>query len=185
MQPKVIFAIAAAVFSFGARANQAPVPPKLDPGKAQMALFAQTCLSNVADLKVLAEQLGTSLAKVPAEFLPLYLAKKDGGAWTLPTAAGTYVISIAGQRCAVYSSDLDAAGSEKAFEEIVATARRSGMRLTKTKDYRPPTLDGHSRQLSYDARITNERASMKLELVADATPESAIRTVVSLSVAEH
>ena len=185
MQPKVIFAIAAAVFSLGVCANQVPVAPKLDPGKAQMALFAQTCLSNVGELNVLAEHLGASLTKVPKEFLPLYLAKKDGAAWTLPTTAGTYVISITGQRCAVYSSDRDAAGSEKAFEEIIATARRSGMRLTKTKDHRHPSLDGHGRQLSYDARITNERASMKLELVADARPESAIRTVVSLSVAEH
>ncbi len=89
MQPKVIIAIAAAVFSFGAHANQAPVPPKLDPGKAQMALFAQTCLSNAGDFSILADQLGSNLSKIPQEFLPLYLGKQDGAAWSLPTAAGT------------------------------------------------------------------------------------------------
>jgi hypothetical protein len=126
-------------------------------------LFLNVCIPNVGQPeKVRAWAKEKNLQEVTnPTALELFIgAGEKGGAWAVPSALGSFALSIRGttKACTVWARTADPADVETYFRKIVEGARRPGVDVKVAKDMTTPSAVGAIRLLAYAVSGADKQA---------------------------
>ena len=82
-----------------------------------------------------------------------------GGAWAVPSAFGSFALSLRGesQACAVWARTASASEVEEHFKRILENAARPGVDVVLVKDSRDATAGGSVHTLTYSVTGSDKR----------------------------
>jgi hypothetical protein len=133
-------------------------------------LFITACVPNLGQpAKVREWAQGHQLAEIqdPAA-LGLFVGPGDkGAAWAVPSAQGSFALSIRGttQACAVWARVADPGEALSMFQQLIEGVKRPGLEITVDRDTVSPSPVGDAHALVYNVTATNAPTSFEFTLL--------------------
>jgi hypothetical protein len=133
-------------------------------------LFITACVPNLGQpAKVREWAQGHQLAEIQNPVaLGLFVGPGDtGAAWALPSAQGSFALSIRGktQACAVWARAADPKETLALFRKLIEGVKRPGIEITVDKDTVTPTPVGDAHALVYNVTAPNAPTSIEFTLL--------------------
>jgi hypothetical protein len=150
-------------------------------------LFITACVPNMGQpTKVREWAQGHQLAEIQNPVaLGVFVGSGDNGAaWAIPSAQGSFALSIRGttQACAVWARTADPAETLTLFQKLIEGVKRPGIEIAVDKDSVSSTPVGDAHALVYNVTAPNAPTSFEFTLVTAERPGGAFQ--VSMQVAK-
>jgi hypothetical protein len=133
-------------------------------------LFITVCVPNLGQpAKVREWAQGHQLAEIQdLAALGLFVGPGDkGAAWAVPSAQGSFALSIRGktQACAVWARVADPGETLALFQKLIEGVKRPGIEITIIKDDISPSPVGDAHALAYNVKAPNAPTSFVFTLL--------------------
>jgi hypothetical protein len=111
----------------------------------------------------------------------------QGGAWFVPSDAGSFVVSIRGTTaaCAVWARTADPNEVESTFTKLIQSVARPGIDTTKMEDKTVDSSFGRARSLIYSIKMPDSPQSFIFTMLTVERPGGAFQASLQLAKAHE